>query len=312
MRRLGATWRKFNVSIEQITFDSSVVVAPSDRKFVMCCWEKLGSKVPIVPAVAREMFGQLPDAETIHWARVLDGEESRGASQYASSARAGIYEAVAEAIREWIHKELDSQVGNSSDSLENGLGVVKMSAEQVVQAQRLSTDIPDNCFRTIERGKQLGDRNVMAQAAVLGFSVLASHNRHSILRPEINRWMREEVSLNHDLVQEADSVMYELYTELGFNPAIEQLKAMLLACLPSTARSPSREREIIDQFLVRLERGSFSEGAARCVRELESEEFVQYVEEIRKELPSSVARETERRRISMVRDAARRAGWEHP
>lgn len=312
MRRLGATWRKFSVPIEQITFDSSVVVAPSDRRFVMCCWERMGSKVPIVPAVAREMYGQLPSAETTHLARVLDGEENRGSSHYSSSSRAGIYEAVADATREWIHRELDAQLSDSSHSLVNGLRVVEMAAEQVVQAQRLSTDIPDNCFRTLEPRRQLGDRNVMAQAAVLGFSVLASHNRHSILRPEINRWMREEVGLNHDLVQDADTVIYELYTELGLNPATEQLKAVLVACLPSTARLPSREREIIDQFLGRLERGSFSEGAARCVRGLVSEEFVQYVDEIRSELPASVARETERRRISMVREAAERAGWERP
>ena len=279
--------------IQQVTFDSSVVVAPSDRRFVMCCSERLGSKVPIVPAVAREMYGQLPSTETSHWARVLDGEENRGKNHYAPSSRAGIYEAVAEATRKWIQRELDAQIEDASQSLENGLSVVKMSAEQIVQAQRLSTDIPDNCFRILEPSRQLGDRNVMAQAAVLGFSVLASHNRHSIMRPEINRWMREEVGLNHDLVQEADDVMYELYIELGLNPAIEQLKAVLLACLPSTIRSPSREREIVDQFLGRLERGSFSEGAARCARELQSEQFVQYVEQIRKELPSSVARETE-------------------
>ncbi len=276
----------------------------------MCCFERLGFKVLVVPAVAGEMYGQLPTAETSHWARVLDGEENRGKHNYAPSSRAEIYEAVAEATRRWIHREFDAQIEDASQSLEYGLSVIKMSAEQIVQAQRLSTDIPDNCFRILEPSRQLGDRNVMAQAAVLGFSVLASHNRHSIMRPEINRWMREEVGLNHDLVQEADDVMYELYMELGLNPAIEKLKAVLLACLPSTIRSPLREREIVDQFLGRLERGSFSEGAARCARELQSEQFVQYVEEIRKELPSSVARETERRRITMVRDAARRAGWE--
>ena len=104
---------------------------------------------------------------------------------------------------------------------------------------------------------------MMAQSAVLGFSVLTSHNRHSILRPEINKWMREEIGLNHDLLQEADDVMYEVYQELKLDPSVEQSKAVLLPCLPSNVRAPAREREIIEQFLSPLEKSSFSEGAAR-------------------------------------------------
>ena len=59
-------WRRFDVQVQQVTFDASVVVSPSDRRFVMCCWERIGSTVPIVPAIAREMYGQLPRDETAH------------------------------------------------------------------------------------------------------------------------------------------------------------------------------------------------------------------------------------------------------
>ena len=276
----------------------------------MCCWERLGTTVPIVPAVAQEMYGQLPSDETAHWARVLDGEEARENAHYAPATRARIYKAVAEATRLWIRNDLDAQVRNPLESQSCSLRVVQMSAEQIVDAQRLSMEIPESCFRTLTRNRQRGDRNVMAQSAVLGFSVLAAHNRHSILRPEINKWMREEIGLNHDLVQEADDVMYEVYQELNLDPSVEQSKAVLLACLPTNVRPPVREREIIEQFLSRLEKGSFSEGAARSARGLGSAQFVEYIEEIRRALPFSLARETEQRRISMVRDAARNVGWE--
>ncbi len=297
------------MQVQGVTFDSSVVVAPTDRRFVLCSLERLGAKVPIVPAVAREMFGQLPTNETAHWARVLDGEESRKSASYTALARANIYEAVAEATRMWVRNELDAQIANPNTSPESGLSVVKMTAEQIVEAQRISMDIPEKCFRSLTPSRQLGDRNVMSQAAVLGFSVLASHNRHSILRPEVNKWMKEEIGLNHDLVQEADQVIYEIYEGEGLDPAIEQLKAVLLACLPSAVRAPMRQKEIIDQFLSRMERGSFRDCAARSARALSSDEFTQYVEEIRGELASSIARRTEDRRISLVRDAARGAGW---
>lgn len=299
------------MDIQSVVLDTSLLCRPADRRFVMAAWERLGQTVPVLPRVVAELYGVMAEDERKHWTRVLEGEERRGQAAYSVEDRYLIGEAVMAGIHEWIRKELDVQVATGQSRDNSALRVVLMDTPRAAQAAEIADRIPAYCFRGHGGAEgHRGDRSIIGQAVVMGYTVLASQNFSSIRAHRLNDWVKEEHGLRTDLIQDPDKVVLELHKAVAQDPDAEALKAVLLATLPDRRVSPEREDQIVDVFLSRL--SGFSDTADGARQVWEGEQGGLLSEQIRGELSGSLARATEKRRITTVRAFAREAGWAQP
>ena len=277
----------------------------------MACWERLGQTVPVLPRVVTELYGLMAENEQEHWKRVLDGEERRNQATYTAEARYAIGQAVMSGTHEWIHKELDMQFQTGRPPDNSVLRVVLLDTAQAAQAEEMADRIPSYCFRGRGGAKgHRGDRSIIGQAIVMGYTVLASQNFSSIRGPRLNYWVKEECGLQSDLIQDPDKVVLALHKSVAQDSDTEALKAVLFATLPDRRVSLEREDRIMDQFFTRLK--GFPDTAAGARLAWEGKQGGLLAEQIREELPRSLARATEKRRITTVRAFAREAGWAAP
>ena len=291
-------------------FDTSVLCRPFDRRFVLSTWQGLGAKVAVLPRVAQELYGIMADNEAAHWHTVLDGEEERGRPKYGAVARLRIVEAASDGVRRWINEEIDAQ-REPGFARESALNLVVMSMEERARAFRLASDIPAYCFRGYSPNRHAGDRQVIAEAVVMGFQVVASKNRNSIRRVQTNHWLRQSAGLNIDLVQETDEVVSGFILARGPEVGPPALEAILHAALPLRPVSPQREQSIVERFMANIQAGSFPDCGGGALDVWLSGEGLEVAAKARASLASSTARETEARRVATVRKAAVDAGWSH-
>ena len=290
-----------------ITFDTSVLCRPFDRRFVMAAWELLGARVPILPRVVKELYGVMAHNESDYWDKVIEGQVRRTGASYTVERKLAIGAAVIEATQRWISDEIDSQ--ETADSETNALDLIEMTRLDRLRVPKVARDIPARCFRGPSRNDHLGDRLVIAEAVITGHQILASKNRTSIKREEINHWLKKEHGVNADLVQEADDVLLRTMLYHGLDTNQFSLRSVLLSALPERETSPERIAEIMNRFFESLGKSSFPDCADAAERGWHSEHALDLIEQIRHRMGESLARATEARRVHMVREAAQRAGW---
>ncbi len=295
---------------ERVAVDANILSNPFDRRFVMASWEALGARAPVLPRVALELCGRMADGEVAHWGRrVLPHEERRGWS-HTDEDRHRILHAVDAGTRAWVAEEIDAQLERPGDARpDTALAAVRMSPAQRGAASAIALAIPDDCFRGASPNNHHGDRMVIAEASVMGFAALASHNRISIDRRRVNAWLRKGVGLNSDLVWDADEAVEALLGRTGADPDEMPLRAVLLACLPEAPAPPGREAEIVGRFIDALGDSSFPSCAAGALRTWTGPRGLELAREAKQGLAASRARQTEARRLAKVRGAAAEAGW---
>ena len=294
---------------ESVTFDTSVMCRPVERRFVMATWELLGARVPVLPNVASELHGVMYRNEFLHWQRSLASQERREeTAEYPPGAKDRIATAAAEGARQWVERELQTEPAEGAHA-PSALHAVRMSALQREQANGIAAAIPNRCFAGPSKDNHFGDRVIIAQAITMGFSILASRNRASIRRNQVNEWAKDSMGLNADLVREAEDAVHEVQGRILSPSDKASLAAVLLACLPGRPTSPERTTAIVDQFIRLLRQSSLAgcgEGAEFMWREPEG---VDLATQVAKRIDDSAARQTEQRRVDLVRRKATDAGW---
>ena len=175
----------------EVALDTSLLAPPTSRRFFMAAWELRGLRVPVLPRVVRELHGVLGDSEQEHWTRVLDGESRRGVIR-SPATTIQILAAVEEAARQWVRDTLDVQLTQPRAAPSScALHVVHLDDAESLRARQIAAAIPARCFKGPSRNNHYGDRQVIGQAAVKGYRVLALNNRNSIRRAATNHWLRE-------------------------------------------------------------------------------------------------------------------------
>jgi len=296
------------MDFRSITFDTSVLCRPFDRRFIMAAWELLGAPVPVLPRVAKELYHVMADNEEDHWISVLSGQERRKGITYSYEQKNKIASSVATATYAWVNSKIDHAQFSSAHPC--ALKQVSMTEQDEGRVRDIAFRIPSRCFRGPSRNNHRGDRLVIAEALVTQHRVLASKNRISIRREPTNQWLKSEFGINDDLVQEADDVVFRTFQHHGHDPDTFGLQSVLLACLPDKQVSPERMDEIVQRFTAMLSKSSFpdcAEGANQC---WESEQGLACVNTVRSLLSESVARKTEASRVALVREHAQQAGWQ--
>ena len=230
---------------ESVTLDTSVMCRPVERRFVMATWELLGARVPVLPNVASELHGVMYRNEFLHWQRSLASQERREETkEYPTGAKDRIATAAAEGARQWVEQELQTELEPAEGAhIPSALRPVRMSTLQREQANGIAAAIPNRCFAGPSKDNHFGDRVIIAQAIVMGFSILASRNRASIRRNQVNEWAKESMGLNADLVREAEDAVHEVQGRILSPSDKASLAAVLLACRgtphPRSGRPPS-------------------------------------------------------------------------
>ena len=289
----------------EVVLDTSLLASPTARRFFMASWELQGLTVPVLPRVVRELHGVMADSEESHWNRVLAGDANRGIRHDAPTTNR-ILASVREAVRQWVRDTLDAQQEGDETC---ALRVVRMQDEKMIKAREIAETIPAGCFKGPSQNFHYGDREIIGQAAVEGYRVLALNNRSSIRRASANRWLREHAGVNDDLLRDPDDAVYQLHANQGV-PDTDMLKVVLHACLPDTPRSEAREDQIVTQFLSRLGGAGIEDCVAGMARTWRSEEGRELRAEVRDRFRAgSIARQTEAHRVEVVREAARKSGW---
>ena len=236
----------------EVVLDTSLLAPPTSRRFFMAAWERQGLKVPVLPRVVRELHGVLGDSEQAHWTRVLAGQADRGV-RHSPSTTNRVLEAVENAARQWVRDTLDVQLTQAKPPPSPcALQVVSFDDAELLRARQIGEALPADCFKGPSRNEHFGDRQIIGQAAVKGYRVLALNNRSSIRRAAVNRWLRNHLGTNEDLLWESDDAVYQLHADGTPSPDAELLKGVLQACLPDQPRPAEREHDIVLQFLQRL------------------------------------------------------------
>ena len=293
-----------------VVLDTSLLVPPTARRFFMAAWQLQGMEVPVLPRVIRELHGVLPDSERGHWTRVLAGQAKRTGTMADAATTNRILDAVDAASESWVHEKLDAQYGDQpGDAQPCALRAVRLDDDELARARAIGDAIPAACFRGPSRNDHFGDRQIIGQAAVKGYRVLALNNRNSIRRVAANGWLREHAGANEDLLWDSDEAVYRLQSAVSSEPDVETLKAVLHACLPDRLSGSSREDEIVVQFLDRMARAGLGDCAAGAASVWRTPAGKELASEARAGLADSVARQTEASRVAAVRSAAERAGW---
>lgn len=292
----------------EVALDTSLLATPTVRRFFMAAWELQGLTVPVLPRVVRELHGVMADNERRNWIRVLAGQASRGVEHDPNTTNR-VLVGVAEATRRWVRDALDAQ---QEGDLVCALKTVRLGDKDTVRALELADAFPSECFKGPSLNDHYGDREIIGQAAVAGYRVLAMNNRRSIRRASANLWLREYTGVNDDLLRDPDDTVHNLHAPAGAQQSdINMLKAVLLACLPEQPRETEREDEIVTQFLSRLASAGLGDCAAGMERTWTTKEGRELAAEVReRHLPGSVARATEASRVRTVRAAAKRSGWQ--
>ena len=171
----------------------------------------------------------------------------------------------------------------------------------------LAAAIPRDCFRRPEGQNQHADRLIIAEAVVLGYTLLASENLGTIKHERTNAWLRSERKTSTDLIVTLADAAKALDT--GRDPEAIALDAVLAAALPDEDRGIERDLRAVTVFIDRLARGH----AASCATW--AQDALEFLEDpgtrfaaARAALPHP-ARASEARRVTDTRTAAQRAGY---
>ena len=285
------------------TADTELLGDPTCRRFLMCLWNRAGATLTVTPTVADELVGNVRQSERRHWERTLRYDAEHGNRRYDNATYHAIIDAVRSAAGAWIEDELGGRGAG-------GLVAAQADMDASMRSQELAARIPRECFRRPEGQSQYADRLIIAEAVVLGYTLLASENLGTIKHERTNAWLRSKGQATADLIVTIANAARAL------DPATSAediaLDAVLGAALPDEDHGIERDLRAVTAFIARLARGH----AGRCATW--AQDALETIEDpgtrfatARGALPHQ-ARATEARRVAETRAAARGAGYIDP
>ena len=297
-----------DAGLAKVTVDSSLMYPATSRRFLMSLWEMEGLRIELVPRTVKEMYGFVQDSEWAHWRAALIKEGQRTGRTWSPQETRAIAQAAANASAQWVNEELGhGEIPPRNDSM---MRLVALSDTQASVAAMIADAIPRFCFKGPSKDEHRGDREIIAQSVVTGFKIIASDNRSSIRRKQMNGWLSEKELAKEEFVLNADDAI-ERAGQWREQPA-RMLEAALRAALPETPRSAEREDYIVTTFIRRMGTQGLKNVAEECLEEWNGERQREIYDRARTAIgePPTPARETEKRRVQRTRDAAAGAGWE--
>ena len=219
-----------------------------------------------------------------------------------------VAEATATAAAKWVNAELGH--GQSPGRNDSMMRAVTLNEAHSARAGWIAEAIPRICFKGSSKDNFRGDREIIGQGIASGLKILASDNRSSIRRIQMNGWLMNSGLANEEFVLQADDAI-ERAGAWNEQPA-RLLEAVLWATLPRTAASAQREKEIVEAFIEGMRRQGLEGVAASCLEEWNGAgQRVIYDRARRRiETGANLARMTEDRSLRLTRTAARKAGYE--
>ena len=289
-----------NLDARRATADTELLGDPTCRRFLMCLWHRAGATLTVTPTVADELVGNVRQSERRHWERTLRYDAEHGNRTYDDATYHAIIDSARAAAGAWIETEL---AGRGAGGLVGARADMHASA----RAQALAAAIPRECFRRPEGQSQYADRLIIAEAVVLGYTLLASENLGTIKHERTNAWLRSERQTDTSLIVTIADAAKALDTARSAEDIA--LDAVLGAALPDEDRGIERDLRAVTAFIGRLARGHAQRCATWAHDALETlKDPATRFATARGELPRQ-ARATEVRRVTETRTAARRAGY---
>ena len=289
-----------SMDARRATADTGLLGDPSCRRFLMCLWELAGAPLVVMPTVADELVGNVRQSERRHWVGVLRYDARYGNRTYPPETGAAIIEAARQAAGEWIEAELAGRGAG-------GIASARPGMDEIWEIDTVAQSIPHSCFRRADAENQQADRQIIAEASVLGYTLLATANLGTIRHEAVNDWLIDcgyaETPLVMDLPQAARLFAgTEAVTRLCLNAA-------LAAALPDEDMGLARDLSAVDRFLRRLGSGHAEQCAVWAQDALEElEDPDASFAAARAGLPRR-ARATEMARVERTRQAAEQSGY---
>ena len=295
-------------TLASVTIDSSLIYPTASRRFLMALWEMEGLKIELLPQTIHEMYGFVQSSERSFWRRGLAKEAGRTGRTWPPDTVEAVIAATMAAAGEWVNAELG--YGTRPARNDSMLHSVSLTVTQRATAGVIAETIPTMCFRGQSKDGHRGDREIIAQGVVSGFKILASDNRSSIRRTQINGWLREQELCTGDFVLRGDDAIEEAGPWRD-QPA-HMLEAVLRATLPDQPGKATRENEIVTTFIDRMRHAGLDSIARSCNEEWRGTRQREIYDRARRYIagPTTLARETEQRRLNARRTAAADAGYE--
>ena len=298
------------LTLADVTIDRSLIYPTTTRRFLMALWEMDGLRINLVPRTVKEVWGLVQESEIDYWVRRLGKEAERTGTVVSRENAAAIERAAADAAAAWIDTELGcAGLAGRNDSM---LHAVTLTDSQSGYANEIAVAIPPICFRGERKDDHRGDRQIIAQSVVGGFRILASDNRSSIRRTQMNGWLIDEGLATRRLVLNADDAIEEAGS-WRTRPA-RMLEAALRATLPGHGASVRREKTIIADFIERMGNEGLAAIARTCTEQWTGPHAAEVYDDARAHIARgpTLARDTEARRVHTTRIAARNAGYRAP
>ena len=278
-----------------IAFDTNQLMFPTTRRFYMSMQVARGEDVVLLPTVHEELRDKVYEAELIQYSR-LCREHALEPRQTRTIARAA-----AQAARDW----LDAEIRRNDSSL------CRIDWSRRDDYLELATEIPDACFKGPGVRARDNDRRIVAQALVHGHTLLITDNMASIRTDLLNQWA---FTAGHASAPEF--VLNANAAARRFSSP-ERPRGLLFlgwaagACWPESATLESPPVATIEQFLTTLRNAGLTEFASEAHDALETHPLAdRTLAETCAHLPHR-ARQTELRRVTAARNAAREAGLDH-
>lgn len=287
-------------SARDATADTELLGDPYCRRFILSLWELAAARMKVTPTVADELIGNVRQSEGRHWESVLRYDLRHRNRRYDDATFARIIAATKQAAARWIEAELEP----------GGTGAIATrhpSLDQALEATEIAARIPRACFRRPDHPNQHADRRIIAEALVLGFTLLASRNLSTIRRERTNDWLSGQRLIDAPLILRVDDAVKDLHPRRHEQAALE---AVLGAALPTEDQGIARDHRAIDEFLRHLTRTHATDCATWALDEwelLRTDEGL--IDRARASLPQST-RAAELARVRLTRDAAEAAGYE--
>ena len=288
------------MNVNLATADTELLGDPCCRRFIMSLWELAGGTIKVTPTVADELVGNVRQSERRHWVNTLAYDAEHRNRRYEHATYERIVNATRDAAGKWIMTELATQG-------EGGISAPEPTLEQARRAIQIAPQIPRRCFRRPDHPNQRADRQIIAEAIALGYTLLATGNLNTVKTEPTNTWLYEQGLIEHPLILTIEDAVKELHP--GGERAAS-LAAVLGATLPDADEGIARDVRTIQTFLNQLIATHARGCASWALDEWETlDDPAELIERARGRFPRQ-SRETERRRVMTTRKAARDAGYE--
>ena len=287
------------MNVNLATADTELLGDPYCRRFIMSLWELAGGAIKVTPTVADELVGNVRQSERRHWVNTLAYDAEHRNRRYDHAIYRRIVNAASDAAGEWIVKEFATQ--------DAGITAADATLEHALRAIRIAPQIPRRCFRRPDHPNQRADRQIIAEAIALGYTLLATGNLTTVKRGPTNAWLADQGLVDRPLILTVEDAVKELHSG---NESAASLAAVLGATLPEVDRGVERDTRAITTFLNHLTSTHAHGCATWALDEWETlDNPAHLIEQARGRLPRR-SRGTELRRVKRTRRAAQDAGYE--